>query len=109
MPPQCYRCQEFFTTPVSVTEPLNVLNAAAAISPQNVKNQPNPQLNVQTAADLIQQNFQDAPTTQSTGNNIKTNPKTTSGRRKPRRAPKKPHHNSKSHNHMPRQWRKYHT
>ncbi|GFT33393.1 nucleic-acid-binding protein from transposon X-element [Trichonephila clavipes] len=106
MPPQCYRCQEFYHHSRLCNRAPKCLKCSGGHPPQNAKNQQSPQLNVQTAVDLIRQIFQDAPATLLTGNNTKTNPTTTSGRRKPRRAPRKPHHTNNNQKPMLRQWLK---
>ncbi|GFU91680.1 nucleic-acid-binding protein from transposon X-element [Trichonephila clavipes] len=63
MPPQCYRCQEFYHHSRLFNTAPKCLKCSGSHLTADCKNPLNPQLNVQTAAEVIRPIFQDAPAT----------------------------------------------
>ncbi|GFW90424.1 nucleic-acid-binding protein from transposon X-element [Trichonephila clavipes] len=66
LPPQCYRCQEFFHHSRICTRAPKCLKCSEAISPLNAPSQPRPRLSVPIAAVRTLQTSRVAPKTQST-------------------------------------------
>ncbi|GFY41789.1 hypothetical protein TNIN_172211 [Trichonephila inaurata madagascariensis] len=107
MPPQCYRCQEFFHHSRLCNRAPNVSNAREPSHRRMQKSQ-NPQQNVKLRWTSPSQ-FQDAPTTQSTEKQSLqlTNLKTFDGESQGKTQKATPHQQKATP--TPRQWRKYYT
>ncbi|GFX50481.1 nucleic-acid-binding protein from transposon X-element [Trichonephila clavipes] len=104
MPSQCYRCQEFYHHSRLCNRAPKCLKCSGRHLTAECKKSAKSPAKCANCGGPHPVNFSGCPSNPVNRKQPKINLTTTSGRRKPRRASRKPHHGNNSHRLMPRQW-----